>query len=143
MILDASVVFKWIRDGEEPNRDTALRLLKDHLSGKEKIIIPNFLYLEIANVLVTKTKISDEDLHLALEVLFSLNIGVYEISNDDIREASTLARKYKTSVYDMIYAVIAKKHKTFLVTADEKFIKAGKFLPVKLLSLLTTSDIAK
>jgi len=34
----------------------------------------------------------------------------------------------------MLYAVIAKNHKTTLITADERFVKMTKFSHVKLLT---------
>jgi predicted nucleic acid-binding protein len=52
---------------------------------------------------------------------------------EELVDAGVLAKKYKTSVYDMIYAVVAKNKKCALVTADENFVRKTKFKHVKLL----------
>ncbi|MBI5621043.1 PIN domain-containing protein, partial [Candidatus Gottesmanbacteria bacterium] len=53
---------------------------------------------------------------------------------DDVVKSALLAHKKKTSVYDMLYAVIAKRLGTDLITADDQFVRKTKFSHVKLLS---------
>lgn len=134
MILDSSVVFKWIRDSNEAQRENALEILRRNRENKISITVPDFLYIELANVLVTKMSLSPAELRLALDGLFSIDLAIYQATKGDLQEAAITAQKYKTSVYDMLYAVLAKKLNTILVTADEKFVKATKFPHVKLLT---------
>ena len=46
---------------------------------------------------------------------------MYQVTKDDVFEAARMAKKYHTSVYDMLYAVVAKKNNCQLITADTKF----------------------
>jgi len=133
MIIDASVASKWILENE-PDEDKARILLENHQQGINRIIVPDLLFYEIANTIATKTELTERHLERSLHVIHQANLIIYYPSYEDVLMAGKLAKKYKASVYDMIYAVTAKKYKTILVTADEKFVKKTKFPFVKLLS---------
>lgn len=134
IVTDASVVFKWLKSKDEPYHEEALVILQSHLSNRNKIIIPHILFVEIANSLVTKTDTTVKTITDNLKYLFGVNLEVKLPDANDIIESSKLSKKYKTAVYDMLYAVMAKKHKTVLITADEKFVRKTQFPFVKLLS---------
>lgn len=139
IVIDTSVVIKWIKQ-DEKDRDIAIRIYQEHLNNKVKIIVPQLLFIEAANVLVTKSSFSSSDIRNGLEFIYDMNLSIHKVEKEEISLASILARKYKTSIYDMLYAVVAQRHKTVLVTADEKFCKATQFPHVKLLSSYTTPD---
>lgn len=134
IVVDASVAFKWLKSKDEPFHKQALVILADHLSERNKILVPDILFVEIANSLVTKTNTTDTTIKDDLESLYSFNLEVEIPDAGDIIKTADLAKKNKTSVYDMLYAVIAKKYNTTLITADEKFVKKTKFPHMKLLS---------
>lgn len=132
IVVDASVVIKWI-NRDEQDSDLAYQLLYRHLKKLEEIIVPRLLFYEVANTLATKSKTSKETIKKGLNLLLSSSLIIYPEQDKDLIEASTLAKDYRTSVYDMLYAVIAKKKKTRLITADKRFLEKTKFKFVKLL----------
>ena len=132
IVVDASIMGKWVLEDEVGIED-ALLLLNNHTKGIEEIIVPELVFYEVANALATKSKISATQTSLALNKIFKLQLRIYHPNQSDIIESATLARKYKTSVYDMLYAIVAKNHKATLITADEKFINQTTFKFVKLL----------
>jgi len=75
IIIDASVAIKWINYGKE-DRETALLLYEKHIQKEDSISIPVFLFLEVANVLVTKPHYSEESIENGLN-LFLLLIFLY------------------------------------------------------------------
>src|SRR3990167_907540 len=107
IVIDASVIIKWIKQ-EESHRDQALLLYSQHLSGQQKIIVPKFLFLEVANALATQTNFSPTEVKTGLNFIFQANIKTHTLKHAEIIKAALLAKKYHTSVYDMLYAVIAK-----------------------------------
>lgn len=133
MIIDTSVGAKWILEGEE-DKDKAILLLDSHKRGKEQIIVPDLFFYEITNTIVTKTELTLKHLTLSLKVIFKADLVVYHPTPEEIVQTAKLAKKFNTSVYDMLYAVVAKKHNTTLITADERFVKKTKLPFVKLLS---------
>ncbi|MBI2029934.1 type II toxin-antitoxin system VapC family toxin [Candidatus Gottesmanbacteria bacterium] len=133
MIIDASVGIKLIKKNEE-YRQQSLIVLRNHFSGRQKIIIPSLFYIEVSNYLVTNSHSTLLTIKKHLEFFYESRLICYESSREDIFETLNLAKKYNTTVYDMLYAVVAKKHKTFLITADDKFIQKTKFSFVKHIS---------
>lgn len=132
MVIDASIAGKWILT-DESGSDKAFDLLDKHISGVEEIIVPDILPYEIANTLVTKSKISLYKTTLSLTKIYEFHLQIYHPGEEYVKEAAKWAKKYKTSVYDMLYAIVAKVHKTNLITADKQFIKQTGFKFVKLL----------
>lgn len=132
IIVDTSIVLKWINE-DEKEHNLALLLYKNHIERKEEIIVPRFLFIEAANALTTKTHSIAKTLKKDLNFIFNTFFVMHEETPEDILESVHLAKKYKTSVYDMLYAVIAKKKNTTLITADARFVEKTKFPFVKTL----------
>jgi predicted nucleic acid-binding protein len=127
IVVDASVAFKWFKSDNEDFYQESTQLLKQHLTGVKKILVPQFIFLELSNALGTKTLTSIELAKKHIKNLYSFNLEVYLPNQQDLMNSLSLAKKYKTSVYDMLYAVTAKKNKCKLITADRKFIEKTKF----------------
>ena len=134
IVVDASVAFKWLKIKDEPYHNEAILILQEHLSDRNKILVPNILFIEIANSLVTKTDTKDATIRNDLKYLYGFHLEVKIPDESDIIEAAKLAKKNQTTAYDMLYAVIAQKHNTTLITADARFVKKTKFPFTKLLS---------
>ena len=135
IVVDASVAIKWIE--KEEDSEKAVLLQKSHLLKQNEIIVPQLIYFEIANTLSTKSKVEEKYIELGINIVYNTDLKIEQLEKVDLLKASNLAKKHKTSVYDMIYAVVAKKYDTILITTDEKFIQKTKFSYVKLLSEYT------
>jgi predicted nucleic acid-binding protein len=133
MVIDASIGVKWVLESEV-NRDKARFILQRLIDGLEEIIVPDLFYYEIANTFATKSEISLRISQESLRGILKFNLRIYRPDRQDIIDSTQLAKKNKTTVYDMVYAVVAKKLGTLLITADERFVKKTKFPHVKLLS---------
>ena len=130
--IDTSVAAKWVLEYEQDS-DKAFVILEKHKFSVEEIIVPELFFYEIANMLATKSSMTIKEMISALSKIYQANLNIYHPLETDVNEAAKLAKKYKTSVYDMLYAVITKTRKTILITADEQFVKQTKFKFVKLL----------
>lgn len=135
MIIDASVVVKWLNKNELDS-DKAFLLYKEHIEGRNQISVPQLLFMEIANYLATNTHTSEANIKKSLNFLYESNLIICTVTEDLLIEAAVLAKKYKTSVYDMIYAVLAQKNNTTLITADSKFANKVNFPFVQTLAKL-------
>jgi len=89
------------------------------------------IFLEVANALTTKSKLREAYIRKGIHLLHAANFVIQEANEADIVDASLLAKKYGTSVYDMIYAVIARNNQSTLITADNKFVNKVNFPYVK------------
>lgn len=140
IVVDASVVNKLFLPPEE-NRDQAEMILDSHLKGLNQIIVPGLLFYEVANTLATKTGLSLSKIKSNLKDLEDINLHVEHVTFELLNRAVTLSKKYKVSVYDAAYAVLAKEKKCELITADSKFISQVKLSYVKNLKDFSTGSI--
>ncbi len=122
VIVDTSVVFKWSDKGETL-REAALIILDNHLKKIEKIIVPDLLFYEAANAWATKSGLTLRGISNNLDDLIDSNLTVENINFGLLQKIIYFSRKYKVSVYDATYAVLAKENKCDLITADNKFVK--------------------
>lgn len=132
IVIDASIANKLFLP-HEPDHLIASKIFRNHIIQTQEILIPEFLFYEVANTLATKSSVTPWKLTNALTRLYLTELHIYHPVEKDLKNAARMAKKYHTSVYDMIYAVVARKHKARLITADKKFANATKFKFVKLL----------
>src|SRR5258706_11718811 len=102
IVIDASVAIKLLNQDEEYS-NLAQSLYKRHVEGSEKIIVPQFLFIEVANYLATRSSSSEESIKTGLQLLFQSNLSIHYITPEETVEAALFAKKCKTSVYDMLY----------------------------------------
>lgn len=133
IILDASVVNKLLLAKEE-NRDKAKKLLQSHKLGLEEIFVPDLLFFEVANTLATKTEVPHYRMQRSITRLYSFNFKTINLSEKRLKSGARFAKKYQVSVYDAIYAVLAKERKCDLITADHKFADKVNLTFIKKLS---------
>lgn len=139
IIVDTSVAMKWLLSEKEESISKARLLLKDHLAGKNEILAPDLIFYEIANALATKTKVPQPVVAKLVKRIYTFNLKMYHPIDVDVVTSARLAKKYDSTVYDMLYVVVAKKYKTTLYTADANFIKKTKFKYVKHLKDISSS----
>ncbi len=125
IVADASVVIKWLNTDEE-DHDVAKLVFEKYIPAS-RLVVPELCFLEVANYLATKTISSEEDVQNGMDILFDLNLITYKLTNEDLKQAAVMAKKYQTAVYDMVYAIVAQKLKIKLITADGKFAKKTGF----------------
>lgn len=130
IVIDASLANKLFLPNEQ-DYEKVDALIEKHDQSLEKIVIPDLLFYEVANTLATKTQISSATTTRALTKLYKLNMYIISVSEKRIKLIAKFAKKYKVSVYDATYAVIAKEKKCNLITTDSRFISQVKLPFVK------------
>jgi len=122
VIIDASVINKVFLPNEE-NHDTALEIIQKHLQKSEGILVPDLIFYEVANTLVTKTVIPEVKILKSLEQLDNFKLLVINPTIEELIKVAKFASTYHVSVYDAVYAVLAVEKGCDLYTADSKFVK--------------------
>jgi predicted nucleic acid-binding protein len=119
VVVDASAALKWVLE-EEGSPDAVQLLDRDVLHA------PDFLLLEVANVLWTKARrgaLSRSDADVAFQTLAAVPIALTPLA-ELIRPARSLAFALDLTVYDAVYAALAQRLDCPLATADETLAKA-------------------
>jgi predicted nucleic acid-binding protein len=127
VILDVSGVMQIVL--QKPKKDKFEAALKD----ADQILAPDLYVSELSNTL---WKYSTKGIYTPEECVQFIKDGLdyidqYVDSNDVWKEAFSEAVKNKHPVYDMFYAVIARRNNGTLVTNDEDLAKICKKLGVK------------
>lgn len=119
VVIDTSVAYKFFAPEEEGYLQ-ASNILQKHIEGNEIILVPDLLLYELANAWSTKTSVSSIQIAVNLNDLKVAKLEVENVSFQLVDAAVKLSREYKISVYDGYFAVLAKKKKCDLVTADNQ-----------------------
>src|SRR6478672_6179852 len=102
-VVDSSVVANWFFV-EEHSTEAGL-LLDSYRGGGCSIIVPDFLYAEVANILWKHHRQRNLDLRFcqaALDTLRELLLPIFPMTRL-LDEAIQLAVQYDRTVYDMLY----------------------------------------
>lgn len=134
VIIDASIANKLFFPLEE-GHETVKMLFQKHMAGQEEMTVPDLIFYEVANTLATKSNIPQALMLKSLNQLYKSKLKICRLSDKEIKIAAAFAKKYKVSVYDASYAVLAQENKCFLITADKKFAKQVNLPFVKDLAL--------
>ncbi len=134
VVLDASVVLKWLIDEDQSEAARAFR--DSHVRGEELIIVPSLLFYEVANVLRYNQSLPDGEVVHLFEILSDLELSAMHPSFLELRESMIYARIKNVSVYDATYVALARKLGCNLITADRRLARAAREPFVQLLESL-------
>jgi predicted nucleic acid-binding protein len=133
-VVDASVAGKWLLPGaSEPLQQEAVNLLRQSVDGQVKLIVPDFFWIEVTNLLckaIRAGRCTRPTAELALSAL--RRHGIPTLPALPLLDAALdKAIIYGRSVYDSIYVALAIESGGKLVTVDETLVDAaGVRLPV-------------
>jgi predicted nucleic acid-binding protein len=127
IVLDASVVLKWIFENEEGS-DRALRYRDMHVAGEQPIAVPDLFFYEVGNVLLTRTKLDPTAVSEAFGMLWSFDLEVCDLGFDEFSSAIRISRRYGITMYDAAYVELARRLRCDLVTADKRLYRKVRAL---------------
>ena len=128
LVVDASVVLKWLLDDPEAEEETARasELMRRVLAGEEELIQPNHWLAEVSAVL---SRLSPDSAVQDVEMLHALELPIRDDASI-YRRACQLSIELKQHVFDTLYhAVALETAEATLITADERYARAAAHLP--------------
>lgn len=120
LVIDSSVVVKWLNRDKENQLVQSDKLLLDLSSGSKSADCPELVKYEIGNALLLGKKLLLEQFLLATEAFFALPIGFIPFSYELVTETYRLAQRFKLTFYDAAFLALAKKEEATLITANPK-----------------------
>lgn len=121
LVVDVSVAIKWVL----PEADSAKA--RDAVVG-ERLVAPDFLMLECANVLAQKVRrglMDHEAARAGLRWIEAAGV-ILRSSATHVAEAQRLAMDLQQSAYDALYLAVALAEAAPLLTADQRFADAAQ-----------------
>jgi predicted nucleic acid-binding protein len=123
-VVDASVAIKWLNPSEVL-ADKATALYADYAQGYYTLLVPAFWAYEVANGINKAVARGDFTEHEGQEALALLGaVQVHSTPLPTPQESYALARRYRRSVYDSWYLVLAETAGCAFWTADARLYNA-------------------
>lgn len=119
VVVDASVALKWVLD--EPGSAVAEGLLEEDV-----LRAPDFLLVEVANVLWTKARrgsLGRSEAETAFDGVAAVPL-VFTPTAELVTPARALAHAMDITVYDALYAALAQRFGCTLATSDRVLARA-------------------
>jgi predicted nucleic acid-binding protein len=118
LVIDASVAIKWVVEEEGTSEALALR-------GRAKLIAPDLLVAECANILwkkVARRELLKNEALVAAALLETADIELYPMRSF-LAAATKLAIEMDHPAYDCLYLVAALENGCRMATADERLLR--------------------
>ncbi len=129
IVVDSSVLIKWIKKRDEDLVEEAQRLLAEVEERGIEVHVPALLLYEIANILLLKTRLREAGLEAVLRHLEALPFVVAPPAAPLLRRAVRLGREFGLTFYDASFLALAVELDCLLITADRRLFERAKSLP--------------
>jgi predicted nucleic acid-binding protein len=127
-VLDASVVLKWFRRGDERGFAAARDLRASFEAGELVVFAPPLLRLEIVNVAGRRWRWEEEALVALADALDGLR---FELKEPQLALVARWTARGLTA-YDAAYVALAEAEAVRLVTDDEEIVALAPELATRL-----------
>lgn len=132
LIIDSSVIVKWLNETKEQYLEQADEILSQAREGEVELFAPELAKYEVGSVLITK-KVAPDDAKISLATLYSIPITFVAESENLAEQTYDLASNFGLTYYDASFLSLAKQYNATLVTENIKH--QGKSRKVKVVSL--------
>lgn len=133
LVLDTSVIVKWLNRVSEQNLDNADKIMEDALSGKVELVAPELSKYEVGNVMLLGKKLTPREAAISLVTLYSLPIAFVTESQELAKETFTIASSLGVTYYDAAFISLTKQYGAKLITDNIKH--QGKAKDVEVIPL--------
>jgi len=130
IVIDTSVIVKWLNQTNEKNIDKADKIMEKALKGEVELFAPELAKYELGNVLLKGKKLVPKEAYISLGTLYSLPINFITESEDLARETYGLASNLGVTYYDASFISLAKRYNATMITDNIKH--QGKSTKVKI-----------
>lgn len=120
LVIDSSVIIKWLNQEDEAFVEEAEAILGDLRSEKVTLLAPELTKYEIGNALLVGKKLTLNQIKEALEFLYDLPIQFVADSQELSISTYKIGHKSHLTYYDASFVALAKKENATLVTDNPK-----------------------
>ncbi len=118
IVVDSSVLIKWIKTRDEELLDEAHRLLTEVEARSLEVHVPALLLYELGNILLLKTRLGSAALDEVFNRLEDLPFTVAPPAVLLLTRAARLGRRFGLTFYDASFLALAVELDCPFITAD-------------------------
>jgi len=128
IVVDSSVLIKWIKTKDEELVIEARRLLTEIERRPLEVHVPALLLYEIGNILLLKTDLKSAGLNEAISNLEALPFAVAPPATPLLKRAARLGKEFHLTFYNASFLALAVELDCPFVTADRPFFNRTRSL---------------
>ena len=128
IVVDTSVLIKWIKTKDEELVNEARRLLTEIEHRQLEVHVPALLLYEAGNILLLKTDLESAGLNDAISNLETFPFAVAPPATPLLRRAARLGKEFNLTFYDASFLALAVELDCPFVTADRPFFNRARSL---------------
>jgi predicted nucleic acid-binding protein len=128
VVLDASVLVKWIKETGEADVAPARAMRAQYRRGELRVVVPYLAYLELINAAARRWAWSPDQLSQLVRVLFEARFAVGQPPPERVAYWAGQG----LTAYDACYVALAEERRTVVVTADDRILALAGQLAVPL-----------
>ena len=129
IVVDTSVLIKWIKTKDEDLVNEARRLLAGIERRSLEAHVPALLLYEVGNILLLKTDLDAAGLNGALSNLEDLPFTVAPPATPLLKRAARLGKELSLTFYDASFLALAVELDCPFITADRPLFDRARSLP--------------
>ncbi len=129
IVVDTSVLVKWIKTKDEQLLEEARRLLGQVEAKPIDVHVPALLLYEVGNILLLKTDLDTTGLDQTIEDLEALPFIVAPPATPLLKRAMRVGKQFNLTFYDASFLALAVELDCPLITADGPFYERARSLP--------------
>lgn len=130
VVVDTSVIVKWLVAEAEPRVAEADALLRDREANRIKLFAPELAKYEVGNVLLKGKALEPRAVASAHASLYSLPIHFVTESHELAGRTYALAYRHRLTYYDAAFPALAESLHATLVTDNVKHQGKAATIPV-------------
>lgn len=133
VVIDSSVIVKWLSSFNEEHLEQADQILTDAQLGKIEMISCELAKYEVANALLKGRSLDLPQAKSSLATLYNLPISFISEDRESAQTSYEIGKQLNISYYDATFLSLAKKLGGILITDNLKH--QGKTTDVKVIPL--------
>ena len=118
LVLESSVILKWLNQKHEDNIEQADKILNDVQIGKVLLYAPEAAKYEIGKILLVGKRLTQTESKIPLMVLFNLPIEFIPHSPELLKRSYVIASAYGIDIFESSFLALAEQKGATLITEN-------------------------
>ncbi|MBI2443412.1 MAG: type II toxin-antitoxin system VapC family toxin [Candidatus Levybacteria bacterium] len=120
-VIDASVVLDWFE--KDIASEDSLSVYAKLVEGKIELCAPEYMWLEVINVLVMKKKCNQTETGEVMETILNSGIAFEKIDIEEYKHVLSVMKEHHLASYDAQYIYLAKRKGIQVISVDNLMTK--------------------
>lgn len=127
LTVDVNIVLIWLGFQSGLLKTRATEIFGELVRGNLEVAAPDFLLVELINVLKWRFKRSEKELYEIIKRVVGSGMRFVPVGVGEMQGLNSLMHKHELTAYDAQYLYVAQKTESKLITLDPKLLEVKKW----------------